>query len=121
LTAKSTNGSIRLTLPRSFTGPITVSYVHGEVKASALGGRFITLSEADGKMKGFIGDLSKYTECDGEGKRWKGDELVLDLRHGSAKLRFDRDRADTGSTPEEQDPSSSRKSLFGSVIRRFVL
>jgi hypothetical protein len=65
--------------------------VHGEVKASALGGRFITLSEENGMMKGFIGDLSRSTECNGEGKRWKGDELVLDLKHGSAKLRFDHD------------------------------
>jgi hypothetical protein len=86
--------------------------VHGEVKASALGRHFITLSEANGKMKGFIGDLSKYTECDGEGKRWKGDELVLELKHGSAKLRFDHDREATSTG--EQDPS--RKSLFAKIF-----
>jgi len=114
MTAKSTDGSITVSLPRSFTGPITVSYVHGEVKASALGGHFITLSEANGKMKGFIGDLSKYTECDEAAKGWKGDELVLDLRHGSAKLRFDHDRdpnSSTRITAGVQDPSQ-RKSLF---------
>jgi len=118
LTAKSTDGNINLTLPRSFTGPITVSYVHGEVKASALGGKFITLGEANGKMKGFIGDLSKYTECDGAGKGWKGDELVLDLKHGSAKLRFDRDR-ETNSTSritEGEQDLSQRKSLFAKIF-----
>jgi len=116
LTAKSSEGSIRLTLPRSFTGPITISYVHGAVKASALGVHFITLSETNGKMKGFIGDLSKYTERDGEGKGWKGDELVLELKHGDAKLRFEQDR-DTRMTTGLEDPStSSRKSLLAKIF-----
>jgi len=119
LSAKSQNGDIRLTLPRSFIGPVTVSSrEHGHVKASALGAHFVTLSEANGKMKGFIGDLSKYTECDGEGKGWKGDELVLDLKHGSAKLRFDQDatNSSTRATAGEEDSSSSKKSIFAKIF-----
>jgi hypothetical protein len=113
LTAKATSGGIRLALPRSFTGPIRVSYVDGGVKASALGGHFITLSEADGHMKGFIGDLSTYTEYDGEGKGWKGDELVLELRHGSVKLRFYPDTDGKSSTAGMEDP---KKSIFSKIF-----
>lgn len=83
--------------------------MHGAVKASALGAHFITLSEANGKMKGFIGDLSKYTERHVEGKGWKGDELVLDLKHGDAKLRFDQDDVTSAG---EDGRSQQTKSFF---------
>lgn len=112
---------MRLTLPRSFTGPVTVSYEHGGVKTSGLGRQFITLSEANGTMKGFIGDLSKYTEDNGEEKGWKGDELVLDLKHGNVKLRFDREKddSDLGSTAggeESPQQTNGKRSIFSKIF-----
>lgn len=111
LSAKSQNGDIKLCLPSSFHGPISLSYQHGEIKrSSALNKNLVTFSERGGLAQCFLGDFSKYVER--EGKGWNGDELVAEVIHGDVKLEYD-DDSTSNSSLEENVPASFVKRLFG--------
>ena len=55
------HGGVKLTLPRDFEGLLTVKRLHGSV--SELPPHVATLSEVDGVMKCFVGDISRLCTC----------------------------------------------------------
>ncbi|KAF8997721.1 hypothetical protein BDQ17DRAFT_1248301, partial [Cyathus striatus] len=86
---KSTNGDIRLHIPRNFHGPITVSLKHGSLKFSeSLSRGLTTFGDVNGTRTGFIGDFSAASV---RGKPWDGDEINVEARHGCVRVQFDDD------------------------------
>ena len=89
LDAHSVNGDIRLHIPRSFHGPIFVTYHHGFTRFSdAINQHLTTFGEIDHTRRCFLGDFSQWTDT-GEG--WTGDELIVDVKHGNVKIHYDDD------------------------------
>lgn len=90
LKASSTNGDVQIHIPRSFHGPLILSVKHGSVKFSDdLSEHLTTFGEINSTRRCFVGDFSQ-----GIGKgEWKGDEIVVDVRHGVVKMQYDDDVA----------------------------
>ncbi|KAJ7489666.1 hypothetical protein B0H11DRAFT_2278359 [Mycena galericulata] len=101
LTARASNGSITLRLPRAFRGPLTIRTRNGSVRfAGALAGAVTEFGEEGGVRRCFVGAFGDYAagrEREGWGKKgdadpWPGDELTLESSNGGIKLLFDDDQ-----------------------------
>jgi len=106
LYAQSSNGEIRLHIPRNFHGPIFATYRHGFVKFSdAISQHLTAFGDVDNTRRCFLGDFSQWTDISG----WTGDELTVDVRHGNVKIHYDDDAI--GSTVKTQPTLLNR--IFG--------
>ncbi|KAH7098303.1 hypothetical protein BKA62DRAFT_773525 [Auriculariales sp. MPI-PUGE-AT-0066] len=79
----TTHSTARLQLPRDFVGLLTIQRKHGSVEGLSPD-RVTTISEVDGLMKCFVGDISLLN---GQ-PQWKGHKLEIRSTHGSVKLKF---------------------------------
>ncbi|KAF8997726.1 hypothetical protein BDQ17DRAFT_1309590 [Cyathus striatus] len=87
---QSSNGDIRLHIPRTFHGPITISIKHGSLRFSeSLEESLISFGEMDGVCTGFIGDFSALSGK--EAQSWDGDEIYVEAKHGHVRVLFDDD------------------------------
>jgi hypothetical protein len=86
ITALSQNGSVTLSLPRSFVGPLTVRTHNGSYKPTpALDSAVTTFSEHDGLRKSFIGDPvgSGYLA---DPEAWQGGEVTMESKNGTLRI-----------------------------------
>lgn len=84
LHAKET--TVDLFLPRTFQGPITITYHRSTVLCfNESGTWFDSCGEPHGIHKFFIGDTSQWLD-DGHG--WRGDEIVVNVEDTSLSLHF---------------------------------
>lgn len=62
LTASSKNGSVTVTIPSTFVGPVALSSQNGSISLSpAVQARTVVFSDVDGKRSCFIGDVRNYS------------------------------------------------------------
>jgi hypothetical protein len=80
------DGSVSLSLPRSFIGPLNITTRDGSVHFSPDTAVAITTFTQSAKTrKYFVGDYSSWRD----GNAWLGDEAVLDVDDGSVRIQFD--------------------------------
>lgn len=97
---------MRLHIPRNFHGPIFVNYRHGSAKFSdAVHQHLTTFGEVDNMRRCFLGDFSQWTDTD----EWTGDELNVEVKHGSVKIHYD---DDTIGSPVKTRPTFLNR-IFG--------
>lgn len=83
---------IRLYLPRSFHGPITVKIKHGGVRISKALSKSLTIlrgSDNAEHLKNFIffrGDISRWLD---DKDSWKGDEVIVDQSYANFGIGYD--------------------------------
>lgn len=102
LLASTTNGSITLYIPRTYTGPLTIRKGNGSVKLSpALEARVQTFSDIKGKRICFVGDfrqagfgqsqggtvIEQEQEQDGSGE-WRGNAIEVGSANGSIRVSY---------------------------------
>lgn len=79
ISAASRNGTVRVSLPPGFTGPMMLTTHNGSIKLSpTISARISTDTHDKHTKRCFVGDMSLY---DGDG--WYGDELVVEANNGS--------------------------------------
>ncbi|KAG8216598.1 hypothetical protein J3R82DRAFT_6784 [Butyriboletus roseoflavus] len=84
LTATATHGSIRLALPRSFQGLLSLSTRHGSIAVSDLLVQNATqLSQVGTTRRYFIGDFQLLGE-----NEWQGDQAEIDAVHGYIRVKY---------------------------------
>lgn len=82
IAAASRNGSVRISLPASFTGPLKLTTHNGTIRLSpGLTARLSTDNHVDHTRQCFVGDMSLY-----EGDEWHGDELAIEAHNGSVTV-----------------------------------
>jgi hypothetical protein len=80
------DGSVSLTLPRTFNGPLNITIKDGATHFSPeITAAVTTFSEVKTRKKYFVGDYSAWRD----GDAWLGDEAVLDVHDGSVTIQFD--------------------------------
>jgi hypothetical protein len=97
ISACTTNGQIKLCLPRSFNGPLRINQTNGRLSYSkAVGAVLTTFSEVQGAHYSFLGPLDPSNlDLDAN---WEGDELQVESRNANVSIYFD-DEADQWSPP----------------------
>ncbi|KAF8655588.1 hypothetical protein AX16_003009 [Volvariella volvacea WC 439] len=90
LSAKSVNGSVKISLPRSFNGLISAFRLHGTLKLStSIESRAILLGDFSGTKQWFVGG-NMPADWDGDTSGdWHGDELHLITQNGSMKICYE--------------------------------
>ncbi|KAF8873774.1 hypothetical protein BD779DRAFT_1568830 [Infundibulicybe gibba] len=89
LQATSAFGTITLVIPRSFSGPITTTTVHGSVKLSESVNAAMTMfGEVDGTRRCFLGDFSRWQGRSKDSED-TSDEIVVESRYGGLKLQYE--------------------------------
>ncbi|KAF8427657.1 hypothetical protein L210DRAFT_3652516 [Boletus edulis BED1] len=84
LTARANHGTIRLAVPRSFHGLLSLSTRHGSTSLSdTLVENATQLSQIDDTRRYFIGDFQALGEV-----AWEGDLVELDATHGSLRVKY---------------------------------
>jgi len=102
LTATAPHGSVKLDLPRTFTGLLVLGTRHGSVKLSeALLQHATQLSQLGDARRYFVGDFGLLGD-----QQWEGDQVEVEAVHGSVRLRY----VDEG---EEQGQKGLFSRLFG--------
>ncbi|KII84592.1 hypothetical protein PLICRDRAFT_167568 [Plicaturopsis crispa FD-325 SS-3] len=97
LTVTSYNGAVQLYLPRSFTGPLTITSNNGSVTYSdQVKEHLTTFSEVNRRHLSFVGDSSEWTgQVD-----WAGDAATVESKNGKVQVRFvDEARAEQPAKP----------------------
>jgi hypothetical protein len=90
LTACAPHGSVRISLPRSFHGLLSLSTQHGSVYlADTVSQNATQLSQLDTARRYFVGDFSSL----GDGE-WTGDELRIEGKHDSIRIKYIDDTVD---------------------------
>jgi hypothetical protein len=84
ITAHAGNGHIHLRIPRSFTGPLSITTPNGSAKFSREVNAAITTFSEITTRRCFMGDYSAWRE----GEPWTGDEIVVEAKNGSLKLQY---------------------------------
>jgi len=108
ISAASRNGSVRISLPESFTGPLTLTAHNGSIRLSpGLTARLSTDSHDQHTKKCFVGDMSLY-----EGDEWYGDELVVEAHNGSVTV----DEAEGSELQSIQVGKEKGKGLFSRMF-----
>ena len=88
LSTRSSNGPVRVQLPRSFRGPIRIKSINGSTRFSAAMQAHLTVfSELDNVQRSFLGNFNP-SQWD-IGATWEGDELSIDSKNGSVNISFD--------------------------------
>jgi len=83
LTGHSSHGTIRLAVPRSFHGFLSISTRHGSIKLSdTLFQNTTQLSQFENTRKYFIGDFHPMEDT------WDGDQVELEAPHGSIRVKY---------------------------------
>lgn len=84
LTISAKNGSVNITLPRSFSGFLLLTTSHGSVSLTdTLSQNCTHLSQVDLTRRYFVGDLSTVDDSD-----WIGDELRVEAKHGNIRIKY---------------------------------
>ncbi|KAG6379892.1 hypothetical protein JVT61DRAFT_10455 [Boletus reticuloceps] len=84
LTARANHGTIRLAVPRSFHGLLSLSTRHGSISLSdTLVENATQLSQIDNTRRYFIGDFQALGE-----DAWEGDLVELEATHGSLRVKY---------------------------------
>ncbi|KIJ63805.1 hypothetical protein HYDPIDRAFT_188250 [Hydnomerulius pinastri MD-312] len=90
MTIIAPHGTVKVSLPRSFQGLLTLSTVHGSVSlADNLSQNSTPLSQVDTARRYFVGDFSAL-----DNSEWAGDELRIEGKHGSIRIKYTDDLAD---------------------------
>ncbi|KAN0086178.1 hypothetical protein V8E55_007312 [Tylopilus felleus] len=84
LTGRCGDGTVRLALPRSFQGLISLSTGDGSITLSdALTQNVTQLSQIDTARRYFVGDFKALGE-----DAWGGDQVEIEAPHGSIRLKY---------------------------------
>ncbi|KAH0834982.1 hypothetical protein J3R83DRAFT_10697 [Lanmaoa asiatica] len=84
LTASSSHGAIRLAIPRSFQGLLSLSTRHGSISPSdSLVQNATQLSQVGTIRRYFVGDFQSLGEDE-----WQGDQVEIDAPHGSIRVKY---------------------------------
>lgn len=79
ISAASRNGTVRVSIPTGFTGPMMLTTHNGSIKLSpTISARIATETHDIHTKRCFVGDMSSY-----DGGEWYGDELVVEANNGS--------------------------------------
>ncbi|KAF9240453.1 hypothetical protein BU15DRAFT_74044 [Melanogaster broomeanus] len=90
LTACAPHGSVRISLPRSFQGFLSLSTQHGSIYlADAISQNATQLSQLDTARRYFVGDFSLLGDSE-----WTGDELRIEAKHDSIRIKYVDDAVD---------------------------
>lgn len=85
LGAASKNGQVKITIPRDFEGPLTLTTHNGSIKISdEIRQRISTDNHGNGTRRCFVGDVSLYVD----GEEWAGDVLNAESHNGSVYVNF---------------------------------
>jgi len=91
LTGRTSNGAIRLALPRSFEGLITVSTRNGSIHTSdEIIQNATQLGQLDATQRFFVGDFQLLGE-----EPWQGDQVEVEAPNGSIRVKYVDDLADS--------------------------
>lgn len=94
LTISANNGSVNVTLPRSFCGFLLLTTSHGSVSLTdTLSQNCTHLSQVDLTRRYFVGDLSMVDDSD-----WTGDELRVEAKHGNIRIKYVEERTSADNT-----------------------
>ncbi|KAF8553221.1 hypothetical protein OG21DRAFT_1414726, partial [Imleria badia] len=103
LTSRTSHGSVRLALPRSFQGLLSLSTRHGSITVSdAMLENATQLSQVGTTRRYFIGDFQVIGQ-----DAWEGDQVEIEAPHGSIRIKY----VDEG--VEAQDKKGLFSRLFG--------
>lgn len=93
LIASSRHGSVGVSIPQAFVGPVTIRTIHGSVGMSkSLEKRMTTFSDSDHIRKCFVGDFASAGFGRGE---WKGSSLDISSDNGSVRLSFSEENVES--------------------------
>jgi len=93
LSAINKHGSIKIYIPRSFVGLVSVTKGNGCVKFSDnLQKKLTAFGEAKQTQKYFVGNLAEWSNIEGE---WDGDEIGVENKHGAVKIHYTEDVTDS--------------------------
>jgi len=103
LTGRSSHGTIRLAIPRSFQGLLSLSTRHGSVSVSdAIVQNATQLSQLDTARRYFVGDFALL----GAQEAWEGDQVELEAPHGTVRVKYD----------DEEAEGQGKKGLFSRLF-----
>jgi len=113
ISVASRNGSVRVSVPADFVGPMTITSHNGSIKLSqGLTARCATNTHEKHTKRCFIGDMSLY-----EGDEWYGDELNIESNNGSVTVNETTDGDNPDYTTGYSSYSQSVKiSLFSRIF-----
>ncbi|KAI9457928.1 hypothetical protein HD554DRAFT_1758305 [Boletus coccyginus] len=104
LTGLAKHGTIRLAIPRSFQGLLSLSTKHGSISINdTIVENATQLSQLGTVRRYFVGDFSLL----GEGE-WEGDRVELEAPHGSVRVRY----------VDEVEGGQAKKGLLGRLLGR---
>lgn len=94
LTVSARNGTVNVTLPRSFNGLLLLTTRHGSVSLTdTLSENCTHLSQVDLTRRYFVGDFSTVDDSE-----WTGDEVRVDAEHGSIRIKYFEEHTSAGNT-----------------------
>lgn len=107
LHAETSNGAMKVLLPRDYVGPVVMSTHNGGYKTSNDVNRACrVVSEGPRERRLFFGDLSSYNAAN-----WAGDDVNLTTKNGSVRLGFVGEPDD-----EDGEESKARDKSFWSKL-----
>ena len=101
MTGRAPHGGVRLALPRSFQGLLSLSTRHGSITLSdPILQNATQLSQVDTTRRYFIGDFQVL------GDTWEGDQVEIEAPHGSIRIRY----------VDEEAEAQGKKGLFSRLF-----